>query len=388
MFKASLDKPLCTTITGSLPRPAWFTENLSGRALSTALLGDFIFHEQYVDAVSNCISDQRRAGLDIVTDGDMRFDMDIGGRAWFGYLFDRLEGLSPGALRSLPFGGSPREEQAGDIFHEIMVTRLPPKVIGPIGPGTLEFDVAWKTAQGLTSRPVKFGSCSAQLVDMLVINEHYKDRAETVMALSKATNQEYKRLVDAGCEVLQVEEPCFHFVEDVEWEVSAETYVEAFNLEIEGLRDHCEIWCHTCWGNPFAQNLGYGARYNPILPYLDQLNVDVITFETKYNGFEELADIAAAVSSDKKIAIGVISHRHLQVETPEEVAASIRTALKHIDPHRLILSTDCGFGRQGISRKHAFYKMVSLVRGTNIIRKELGLPTSQVIAETPNLAYL
>lgn len=388
MFTATHDQPLATTITGSLPRPAWFTENLGGRPISTALLGDFTFHEQYIDAVSNCISDQRRAGLDIVTDGDMRFDMDIGGRAWFGYLFDRLEGLSEGALRSLPFGGSPREEQAGDIFHEIMVTRLPPKVVGPIGPGTLEFDVAWKTAQGLTSRPVKFGSCSAQLVDMLVINEHYKDRAETIMALSEATHLEYRRLAEAGCPVIQVEEPCFHFVEDVSWEIPPEVYVEAFNLEVKGLRDHCEVWCHTCWGNPFAQNLSYGSRYKPTLPYLDQLDVDVITFETKYNHFEELADIAAAISEDKKVAIGVVSHRHLQVETPEEVAESIRKALAYIPPERLILSTDCGFGRQGISRKHAFYKMVSLVRGGNIVRRELGLAPATVLAEDARLAYL
>jgi 5-methyltetrahydropteroyltriglutamate--homocysteine methyltransferase len=388
MFTATRDQPLTTTITGSLPRPAWFTQNLAGRPISSALLGDYTFHEQYLDAVGTCIGDQRRAGLDLVTDGDMRFDMDIGGRAWFGYIFDRLEGLSPGALRSLPFGGSPREEQPGDIFHEIMLTRLPPKVVGPIGPGTLEYDVAWKVAQGMTSRPLKFGACSAQLVDMLVINEHYADRRETILALSEATNREYRKLADAGCPVIQVEEPCFHFVEDVSWEVPAEVYVEAFNREVAGLRDHSEVWCHTCWGNPFAQNLGYGARYKPVLPYLDQLDVDVITFETKFSAFSELADIAAAVSSDKKIAVGVVSHRHLQVETPEEVAESVRLALKHVEPERLILSSDCGFGRQGISRKHAFYKMVSLVRGVNIVRRELGLEVSDVLVEDKRLALL
>ena len=78
------------------------------------------------------------------------------------------------------------------------------------------------------------------------------------------------------------------FVEDTEWEVSPELYVEAFNREIRGLRDKTEVWCHTCWGNPFAQNLGYGAKYKPVLPYLEQLDVDVLTFEMKYADFLNL----------------------------------------------------------------------------------------------------
>ena len=388
MLTATKDQNLVTTITGSLPRPHWYAENLAGRSISNAYLGDFKFHEQYRDAVSCCIADQRCAGLDIFTDGDMRFDMDLGGRAWFGYVYDRMSGIEDSALRSLPFGGSPREAQAGDIFNEIMATRLPPRVTGPVGPGRLEYDLVWKIAQGLSSRPVKFGACSAQLVDMLVVNEFYKDRAETVMALSAAKNEAYHALADAGCPVIQVEEPCFHFVEDVEWEVSPAVYVEAFNVEVAGLRDKAEVWCHTCWGNPYAQNLGYGAKYKPVLQYLDQLDVDVITFEMKYADYLEFKEVAAAIGKDKKIAIGVISHRTLQVETPEEVADDIRRALELIDAGRLILSSDCGFGRQGISRKHAFYKMVSLVRGTNIVRRELGLDEVSVLAEQANLSYL
>ena len=132
MKKCTEDHHLATTITGSLPRPHWFTKNLEGRRMSNAYLGDFQYHEQYKDAVSACIADQTTAGLDILTDGDMRFEMDIGGRDWFGHVYDRMGGIEDSAIRSLPFGGSPREEQAGDIFHEIMVSRLPPRVVGPV----------------------------------------------------------------------------------------------------------------------------------------------------------------------------------------------------------------------------------------------------------------
>lgn len=94
------------------------------------------------------------------------------------------------------------------------------------------------------------------------------------------------------------------------------------------------------------------------------------------------------ISKDKKIAVGVISHRTLQIERPEDVAALIRRALEHIEPERLLLSSDCGFGRQAASRMHAFYKMVSMVRGANIVRRELGLEEVHVPATDPQLSMV
>ena len=98
--------------------------------------------------------------------------------------------------------------------------------------------------------------------------------------------------------------------------------------------------------------------------------------------------IGKLISKDKKIAIGAISHRTLQVERTEEVADLIRRALKHIEPERLMLSSDCGFGRQSMSRMHAFYKMVALARGANIVRKELGLPQTDIPATDPKLSMV
>jgi 5-methyltetrahydropteroyltriglutamate--homocysteine methyltransferase len=244
----------------------------------------------------------------------------------------------------------------------------------------------WKTAQRLTDKPLKMGSCSAQMIDKMVVNRFYKDRRESVMALSDALNEEHHRLADAGCRVIQIEEPCIHYAADIDWEISTQTYVEALNRETRGLRGKTEVWCHTCWGNPLAQRIESSYSYKPVLPYLDRLDVDVITFETADNDGAELAEIAAAVGTDKKICIGVVSHRTLQVERPEAVAALIRKALRHIAPQRLLLSSDCGFGRQGMSRIHALYKMVALVEGANIVRGELGLPQAPVTAAEPRYA--
>ncbi len=82
----------------------------------------------------------------------------------------------------------------------------------------------------------------------------------------------------------------------------------------------------------------------------------------------------------KKICIGAVSHRMLQVDRPEEVAAEIRKALKYIPVEKLIVSNDCGFGRQGCNREIAFYKASAIAQGCNIVRRELGLPTTHVPA--------
>jgi 5-methyltetrahydropteroyltriglutamate--homocysteine methyltransferase len=86
------------------------------------------------------------------------------------------------------------------------------------------------------------------------------------------------------------------------------------------------------------------------------------------------------IAGDKKVAIGVVEHHSLQVERPEQVADTIRSALKYISVERLVIASDCGMGREGMSRRHAYNKMVSIVRGTNIVREELGLPLAESLA--------
>ncbi len=147
-----------------------------------------------------------------------------------------------------------------------------------------------------------------------------------------------------------------------------------------------EIWLHTCWGNPAQQRLVPNPTYERAISHLLDVDADVITFECAGLGGKDLP-LFAGLETTKKFAIGVVNHTNTVVESPEQVAGLIRKALEFMPAERLIISTDCGFGREGISRRIAFHKCVSLVQGTNIVRKELGLPEAPVRAADPQFAF-
>ena len=388
MFVATEDKALQTTTTGALPRPSWYTENLRGASLSTGF-AHRAYREQHFDCLACHTAAQNKAGIDILVDGDTRLDDDVAGRSWVSYAYERIEGFGPPGVAVQPYAAM-ADKGPGDLIWEVIETRLTPHVTGRVGKTDLQLDRAYKAMAGMTEKPVKIGSISAQVISHMCINDHYADTNELLMDLSDAFNKEYHALADAGAPLLQVEEPSIHQSMQVPGqEVSAEQYVEAFNREVAGLRDKTEVWCHTCWGSPAAQKMfSEHASYEKALPYLDQLDVDVITVEGATNDGTDLEHYGKLISKDKKIALGVISHRTLQVERPEGVADLIRRALEHIEPERLILTSDCGFGRGAASRMHAFYKMVSLVRGANIVRKELGLEEVYVPATDPQLSMV
>jgi 5-methyltetrahydropteroyltriglutamate--homocysteine methyltransferase len=148
-----------------------------------------------------------------------------------------------------------------------------------------------------------------------------------------------------------------------------------------------EVWIHTCWGNPNMQRVIENDSYAASMEmYMNEARGDVWTIETKDRDMREVDMLGSYMKSKgKKVCVGVVSHRRLQVEQPEEIAATIRRALKHIPAERLIISTDCGFGRQGCNREIAFFKSVSIAVGTNIVRRELGLPVTEVRAAEEGL---
>jgi 5-methyltetrahydropteroyltriglutamate--homocysteine methyltransferase len=329
--------------------------------------------------------------LDIVTDGDCRFDHDVGGQSWTRYPAQHMDGFERDNPRLAAAGAGGLAFPRGHILHDYLEARVMPKIVGPVGRGELQYAELWKAAQRLTGKPVKFGTVTPELIAFAVQDEYYDDVPARIMAISDALNAELHDLADAGCPVIQIEEPQIHLLAVrglVDEVINLEFMLGVFNNTVKGLREKTEVWCHTCWGNPSQQRMFARVQsYEPALEVLNRVDADVITFETKSSGAADLQAIGERIT-DKKIAIGVIDHHTLQVESPEEVAELTRLALEQIPPERLVLCTDCGMGREGMSRRHAFYKTVSLVLGANIVRRELGLPEADSLAADPRYSLI
>ena len=384
MLTVTQDMVLPTTMTGSYPKPNWYTQNLRGRPFKEAL-GDSQFREQYLDAVATIINDQEMAGLDIVTDGDTRFDLEVGGKSWFFYVLERLGGMSgtqdnsPGFLE----GGL----RPGHILWEVQEAYRGPVLTEKVTRGPLEYAALWKVAQRMTERPLKFGTIDAQSVAGMIWDRHYPSNRELILEISDIINEELRELVASGCRLIQIEEP-HHHLAALDEEKTSEDFdfmTEAFNREVRDV--DAEIWVHTCWGNPNQQR-GYweAPSYGRAIPHLLETDADVVTFECASSNGRDIEAIGRYETS-KKIAIGVVSHTNTVVEPPEIVAGLVRKALQYIPPERLVLSTDCGFGREGLSRRIAYYKCVSMVLGVNMVRKELGLPEAPVRAADGRFAF-
>jgi 5-methyltetrahydropteroyltriglutamate--homocysteine methyltransferase len=389
MFKASSGIVLPTSIIGSLPRPAWFTASIGLRSFLECMV-DSRFREQYEDAVSSHLRAQELAGLDILTDGDAHYDEQVGGMSWQSYPITHMDGMSNEpvlAQYSVGAAAYPR----GHILHDFLEARVLPRIVGPLGPGKLQYAALWKTAQRMTTKPIKVGTPLPELLAASVEDTFYKDPIERTWAFSEAINRELHDLADAGCPVIQLEEPQIHMVPvrgKAFGKLDTGDLVEIFNNTVKGLRAKTEVWCHTCWGNPSQQRIFREVQsYKPTLDALARVDVDAITFETCSSGPGDLEGIGQAIKN-KKIVIGVIDHHTLQVERPDEIAALIRQALKHVPAERLIISSDCGMGREGMGRRHASYKMVSMVLGTNVVRKELGVPEAPCLAADPRYSLL
>jgi 5-methyltetrahydropteroyltriglutamate--homocysteine methyltransferase len=390
MYTATANVVLPTSIIGSLPRPGWYTENLGARDFRDAMV-DRRYREQYLDAVGAYLRDQENAGLDILTDGDCRFDADVAGHNWFSYAPLHMDGFAGARPYKVKGGLAGIPHKPGHILHDVLETRVMPDLVGPVGRGRLRYTAIWKAAQRQSARPVKFGTITPELIAMSVRDLHYKDLRKSILAVSDALNEELHELADAGCTVIQMEEPQIHLLAAKglsDAVLNAKFMVEVFNNTVRGLRAKSEVWCHTCWGNPAAQRLfARQPSYVPALEALAQVDADVITFETCSSGGMDLEAIGKRIR-DKKVCIGVVDHHTLQVETPEQVAGLVRKALEHIPAERLVLSSDCGMGREGMSRRHAFYKMVSIVQGANLVRRERGLPEARCLAAEPGYSMI
>ncbi len=249
MYTVTADTILPCTITGSWPRPRWFDMSMWGRPLDTCLM-DVRFREKFQDALATVLSDQERAGLDILTHGDLHCDDDMAGRSWHHYPLQRWAGFDGDYLQSEETRSPWLRYPPGTLLNEIYTGWRWPRVVDKVEHRPLDYAKIWRMAQSKTERPVRFGTCCSQVMGLFldIHTPKYKDNQEVVWDMAVAMNKELLALRDAGCKCIQIEEPTLHF-----W---ANTYgrkdekvkfmLKAFNREVQGL-DDVELWIHTCW---------------------------------------------------------------------------------------------------------------------------------------------
>ena len=252
MLTVTKDLVLPATITGSWPRPRWFDMSMWGRPLDTCMM-DTRYREQFGDALSTVIADQERAGLDIVTHGDLHCDDDMAGRSWHHYPLQRWAGFEGDYLQSEETRSPWLRYPPGTLLNEIYTGWRWPRVVDKIVHRPLDYPKIWRLAQARAAQPVKFGTCCSQVMGLFldIHTPKYTDHRQVIWDMAEAMNKELLALRDGGCKVIQIEEPTLHFWANTYGAKSDEVkfMVEAFNREVQGL-DDVELWIHTCWGNP------------------------------------------------------------------------------------------------------------------------------------------
>ena len=341
--KMTQETPLLlpTTVIGSHATPSWLWTSIA--EIEKGNYGETDIKETFDDAVMIAITDQERAGIDIITDGEMR-------RWYFVQSFyRRMENLiERPPLRKVGVYGydSPKRYIATD------------KVSIPDGLGITE---EYLFSKNLTDKPLKV-TCPGPLTLTMHIQpgKAYKNRLDLAWEFAEVINKELKALVELGAEFIQIDEPSFAIIpgELQEW-------VDLYNSTVQGVTSKLAL--HVCFGNLGSRPRGK-RNYDWMFPELLKTRSDQLILEFSNREMNE-SDLWGKVGDDRELCAGVIDIKSFYVETPEDVANRIRQILKVIEPDKLQISPDCGFFQ--LPRWLTCLKLDAMVKGTNLVRKEL-----------------
>jgi 5-methyltetrahydropteroyltriglutamate--homocysteine methyltransferase len=343
------DAPLLTTVVGSYPQPDWLVDRalLGSRppprvpAVDVWRVPAAHLDQAQDDATRLALLDMERAGLDVVTDGEVRRE------SYSNRFAGALEGMDVEHPGVVP-GRSGRPTQV-------------PRVTGPVRrrAPVLVRDAQFARAQ--TRRLLKVTVPGPFTIAQQCQDEHYHDAGALAMDLAAAVNQELGDLKAAGVDVVQLDEPYLQARPE-----QARAYaLEAIDRALEGVPGPTAL--HTCFG--YAHLVEKEARGYPFLDELAGCAAGEISIEAAQQRLDP--SIVARLGA-KRVALGVIDLADgSPVETPAEVADRIRAALRHVEPGRLALAPDCGM--KYLPREVAFGKLRALVAGRDLVRSELGL---------------
>lgn len=340
------EKILQTTVIGSYPQPAWLVDHeiLKAkvvprvRAQEIWRIGEPFLNEAQNDATLLAIRDQELAGVDCITDGEMRresysnrFATSLAGIDTTDPFIRKIEG------------------------HEIPMPRIvgPVRRVGPVEVDDLRYLKAHTKRLAKITLPGPF-TLSKQASD-----DYYGDPEAAAMAYADAVNAEARDLEAAGADVIQLDEPWLRQDPD-----GANLYgVKAINRAVEGLNVTTAI--HLCFGYGFIVSADKPKAY-AFLEQLADCNVDQISVEAAQPHLD--LGVFSALSA-KTIVLGIVDLSNNEIETPAILADRIRRALPYVDPERLIAAPDCGM--KYLSRDAAFGKLQAMVEAAAIVRQEV-----------------
>ncbi|RQW64728.1 methionine synthase [Vibrio viridaestus] len=340
-----MKKILPTSTAGSLPKPTWIAQpevlwspwKLEGQELI----------DGKKDALRIALQEQAQAGVDIVSDGEQT-------RQHFVTTFiEHLNGVDFENRKTVKI----RDRYDASV----------PSVVGPVSRQKPVFVEDAKFLRQLTDKPIKWALPGPMTMIDTLYDDHYKSREKLAWEFAKILNEEARELETAGVDIIQFDEPAFNvFFDEVnDWGIAT------LERAIEGLK--CETAVHICYGYGIKANTDWKKtlgnewrQYEEVFPKLKQSNIDIISLECHNSHVPmELLELIRG----KKVMVGAIDVATNTIETPEEVAKTLREALKYVDADKLYPCTNCGM--TPLSREVSRAKLNALSAGAEILRNEL-----------------
>ena len=336
---------LPTTLVGSYPQPAWLIDRarLSKqvprvRARDLWLIPPDRLEAAQDDATILAIHDQERAGIDIVSDGEQRRE------SYSNHFATALDGVdidNPGTTMSR-------------MGRPIQV----PRIVGPIRRRAAVEVRDVEVLRANTDRAIKTTVPGPFTMSRQAQDDYYRDEEALALDFAAAVNAEIKDLIAAGADVVQIDEPWMQ-----QYPGEARQFgLKALNRALDGVAGTIAV--HLCFG--YAAVVHDKPTGYSFLAELENSKAQQISIEAAQPKLD--LEVLRKLPS-KTIILGVIDLADMTIETPDVVAGRIRSALRQVPPHRLVIAPDCGM--KYLPRQVAYGKMKAMVDGARIIRQEV-----------------
>ena len=336
---------LATTIAGSLPKPAWLAE--PEKLWAPWKLEGIALEEGKRDAVRLVLAMQERAGIDIVSDGEQTRRHFVNG------YMEKLEGIDFQKLKTVRI----RNRYDANV----------PRVVGPVARPRPVHSEDVKFLRASTDRAIKFTLPGPMTMVDTLHDEHYGSREKLAMAFAAILNQEARELAALGVDTVQFDEPAFnvYFDEVRDWGMAA------LERARQGLA--CKTAVHICYGYGIEANIVWKKslgnewrQYEQTFPLLAKSSIDQVSLECANSRVPiELIGLLEG----KDVLVGSIDVATTRVESAEDVARVIRSALRYVPKERLFPCTNCGM--VPLPREVAAGKLAALGAGAALVRREL-----------------